>query len=80
MEAVTYHLACGSQVLSPKYDMNAFMTTLLELRLGTYSESWVEQKTKNKLDPTLNTTPANIFSYNNQDPTLMIINYILMAY
>jgi hypothetical protein len=74
MEAMTYHLACGSQVLGPKYDMNAFMTTLLELRLGTYSESWVEQKTKDKLDPTLNTTHANIFTYNNQDPTLMIIN------
>ena len=62
MEARTYHFMRRSQVLSPKYDMNAYMTTLLEVKLGTSFESWVKQKTKSKLDPTLNTSPANIFS------------------
>jgi hypothetical protein len=32
---------------------------------------------KKKLDPTLDTTPVNIFAKNNEDPTLMIMNHIL---
>ena len=33
-----------------------------------------------KLDPTLNPSLANILAYNNQDPTLRIINHILMVF
>jgi hypothetical protein len=36
----------GSRVLSPKYGMNGYMATLLEARLGTCVESWVEQKAR----------------------------------
>ena len=35
-----------SQVLSPKYDVDAYMETLLEVRLGTCIEGWVEQKAR----------------------------------
>jgi hypothetical protein len=43
----------------PKYDMDAYVATLfLEVRLGTYAESWMKQKNAR---PTLNTSSANIF-------------------
>lgn len=59
---------------SPEYIMDAYMTSHLEVRLGTCVKGWVKQK---KLDPTLNTSHVNIFAKNNQDPTLMIMNRIL---
>ena len=37
-----------SLVLSPKYDMDAYMATLLEVRLGTCIENWAEQKARPK--------------------------------
>jgi hypothetical protein len=36
----------GPQVLSSKYEMNAYMATLLEVRLGTCDESRLKQKAK----------------------------------
>ena len=33
-----------------------------------------------KPNPTLNTSPANSFVQNNQNPTLMIINHVLMGF
>ena len=55
-----------SQVLSLKCDMGASMATLLE------GEA--------RLRTCVGTTPAIIFAKNYQDPTLMIINQILMIY
>ena len=34
---------------------------------------------RKKLDPTLITNPANVFAYNNQDPTLVINDHIFMV-
>ena len=66
----------GSQVLSPKCDMNTSMATLfgvealgLVLRVGS----------SKKLDPTLNTSPVNVFASNYQDPTLKTTNFVLMV-
>ena len=36
----------GVLVLQPKYDMDACMTTLFEVRLKACIESWVEQKAR----------------------------------
>jgi len=33
-----------------------------------------------KLDPTLNTNPTNIFTQSNQNPTLIRINHISMVF
>ena len=58
-----------SQVLSPKYDMDAYMTTFFwRWSLGSVLRSELSKK----LDPTLNTSPINIVASNNQDPTLMV--------
>jgi hypothetical protein len=65
----------GSQVLSPKYDMDAHVTTIYIWRWG--SELVLRVGSSKKLDPTLNTSPVNNSTQNNQDPTLMIINHIL---
>ena len=48
----------------------------LEVRLGTCIESWSSKKP----DPTLNTSPVNIFAWNKQDPILMMINHIFMLF
>ena len=40
-------LHTGSQALSPKYDMHAYMVTLFgDESLGTCVESWVEQNAR----------------------------------
>jgi hypothetical protein len=49
----------GSQVLSPKYDVDAYMATLFGGEVGDlYCESWLGKK----LDPTLITSPENCFA------------------
>jgi hypothetical protein len=61
-----------SQVLSPKYDMDAYMATLfggVVLRIGS----------SKKLDSTYNTSPMIFCVEKNQDLTLMINNHVLMA-
>ena len=52
-EVGTYHFT-----RAPKNDMDTHMVTLLEVRLGTWVENWVEQK---KLNPKLDTNPKNCF-------------------
>lgn len=42
----------------------------IELRVGS----------NKKLDPSFNTNHVNILALNNEDPTLVIINHILMVY
>ena len=68
-----------SQVLSPKYDMDACMTTLLggEAWESGRVESWVELKAS--VDPTLNTNPTSICLHkNNQILTLLIIDHMFI--
>ena len=38
-------------VPSPKYDMDAYMATILEVRPGTCVASWVEQKARPNSQP-----------------------------
>ena len=65
----------GSCVLSPKYDMDAYMANIFWRRgLGFVLRVGLSKK----LDPTLDTNNANIFALNDQDPPLMIINHVLM--
>ena len=64
-----------SQVLSPNYDMDTYMATLFG---GEAKDFMLRVGSSQKLDPTLNPSPMNSFAYNNQDPTLMIINHILV--
>ena len=47
----------------------------LKVKLGTCLESFVEQKTK----PKSQLKPYDIWALNNQDPTLMIFDHILMV-
>ena len=56
MEVGTYPLHTGSQVLSPKYDMDGYMTTLFG---GEAWELVLKVGSNTKLDPILNTSPAN---------------------
>ena len=52
----------------PKYDKDACMATLFEGELGqAISQNPIMKKSH------------EYFAYNNQDPTLMIVNYILMV-
>ena len=44
MEVGTYHFTRGTQVLSPNYDMDAYMATLLGGELGTCVRSGVHQR------------------------------------
>ena len=60
-------------VPSSKSDIDACQH-FWEGRLGTCVEGWIKQK---QLNPTIDTSPVNIFSKNNQDPTLMIMNRTL---
>jgi hypothetical protein len=56
METGTYPLHTGSQVLSPEHDMDGYMTTLFG------GEAWglvLKVGSNTKLDPNLNTSPAN---------------------
>ena len=48
-----------TRVLSPKYDLDAYMATLF--RGEAWDLCWELGRAK-KLDPNLNTTPANIFA------------------
>ena len=57
----------------PNYDMDAYMETLFGGEDLCWELGWVK-----KLDPTLNTSLANIVTSRNQDPTLMTINHIVM--
>ena len=56
-------------VPSPKYDMDVYMVTLL------WGEAWdlLRVGSSKNLDSPLNTSPVNIFTWNNQDSTLMIL-------
>ena len=72
--------ALGSCVKRPYVPNMTWIPTrhhFLGVRLGTCVENRVELSAN--LDPTLNTSPANIFAQDNQDPTIMIINHILMV-
>ena len=57
-----------SQVLSLKYNMDAYMATVLEVTLGTCVESWVKQKVGLKSQH----KSHDFFCIINQDPPLMI--------
>ena len=66
----------GSQILRPKYDMDAYYgNTFWKGGLGLVLRVEYSQK----LDPTLNTSPTNIFAQNIEDPTLPTTNHILMV-
>ena len=61
-----------SQVLIPSMIWMPTWQHILEMKLGTCVENWVEQK----LDPTLNTSPI-IFLHKIMKIQLMIINHYL---
>ena len=61
-EAGTSHFTRGCQVLSPKYDMDAYMATFFWGEAWTGVANWANHKIN--LDPTLKTNPANIFDFN----------------
>ena len=69
-------LHTGSQVLSSKYDINTYIITLLGGEVGTYVESCVDQRAKTNSQH----KSCKYFCINNQDPTLLIINHILMDF
>jgi hypothetical protein len=74
MEVGTYHnFTWGSSLQVPSTTWMPTCQHFLEVRLGTCVENWVERT------PTLNTSPANVFALNNQDPTLITFNYTLMV-
>ena len=78
MEVLTYHFTRCSKSYVPNL-------TLLSIQVGSSflgGEAWemcLSVRSIKKLDPTLNPNLANIFVLDNQDPTLMIINHILMV-
>ena len=68
-------LHTGSQVLSPKYDMDVYMTTLFG---GKAWDLCCEVGRVKKLDPILNPRLVNIFPSNDKDPTFIIFNHVLV--
>ena len=58
----------------PKYDMDAYMATLFGGELGTWVESWVEQRPW----PNFQYKSREYLYINNKDLTLMIVNHFLM--
>ena len=57
----------GSQVLSTSYEVDAYMTTILEVRLRTCLGKWVEQKATPNSQPT------------SHEPTSIMIKHILIS-
>ena len=46
-----FTISHGSQVVSPKYDMDVYMATFLEVRLGTCVESQVLSRVEATVEP-----------------------------
>ena len=60
---------------SLKYDIDAYMTTIFGDEVWDLCQKLDQTQ---KLEPAVNTSPANFFAYNDQDPTLILINHIWM--
>ena len=61
----------GSQVLHPNYDMDAYMNFFLDVNLGTYVGSRVEQKARPNSQPKYNTylcIKISKYNFNDNEP------------